>query len=274
MLRIAVAVGSLRVVYVVEKRNSCAVKRLGCEGVHLEDRRLILLHVRHHLRSAGSEKSDEKKRSNGQKNDVQNSRVIETDRCFDDLSAALRRDQSQRLEKEFNQERCEDHGDIKDADNEASDFPPVILSINVYNREHEEVGINERDDAAEADAAVPKHCSQRNVAHGTNERKDSDDRSDDWSPKLCGDWMRNQEEFLPKIRRYPRSQCSCDQQPAGDIFPNCRPIHDEIMTDGSKTVLRGDALPTRAFGHAHVHFRMTLHLAFESLVRLCPRFSN
>ena len=115
-------------------------------GVHGYDAAVTLLHVRHHLRSAGSEKSDEKKRSNGQKNDVQNSRVIETDRRFDNLGATLRRDQSQRLEKEFNQERCEDHGDIKDADNEASDFPPVILSINVYNWEHEQVGINERND--------------------------------------------------------------------------------------------------------------------------------
>ena len=46
-------------------------------------------------------KSDEKKRGNRKENDVQNSPVIETDRCLDNLSTALRRDQSEQFEKKL-----------------------------------------------------------------------------------------------------------------------------------------------------------------------------
>jgi hypothetical protein len=46
-------------------------------------------------------KSDEKKRGNRKENDVQNSPVIETDRCPDNLSTALRRDQPEQFEKKL-----------------------------------------------------------------------------------------------------------------------------------------------------------------------------
>src|SRR5438034_753853 len=86
--------------------------------------------------------------------------------------------------------------------------------------------------------------------------------------------MRDQKEFLPKIRRHPRSQCACDKQAASDIFPYCRQIHDEVVTGCSETILGTDALQERASCHAHVHFGVTFHLAFESPLRLCARFGN
>src|SRR4029077_3588102 len=178
------------------------------------------------------------------------------------------------FEKQFNQERCDDHGDIKDADDEASDFPAIILAVDVDDGQHEQVSVNERDDATEADAAVPKHCSQRNIAYGTNKRNDSDDRPDNWSPNLCGDWMRDQEETVPEIRRHPRSQCPCDQQSDSDIFPYCSQIHYEVVTRCGKPIRGCEALPERALRHAHVHFGVTFHLAPESPLRLCARFSN
>src|SRR5206468_12875036 len=153
-------------------------------------------------------------------------------------------------------------------DDKAGDFPAVILAVDIDDWEYDQVGVNERDDAAETDAAVPKDRSQRNVAHRTNERKDSDNWPDDWSPNLCGDWMRDQKEFLPKIRRHPRSQCACNKQAAGDIFPYCSQVHDEVVTGCSETILGSDALQERASCHAHVHFGVTFHLAFVSLLRV------
>ena len=84
--------------------------------------------------------------------------------------------------------------------------------------------------------------------------------------------MRHQEKFLPKIVRHPGSERARDEQTADNIFPYSKQIHDEVVTRSRETILRGDALPERAFGHAHVHFSVAFHFAFESLVRLCARF--
>src|SRR5205814_7481483 len=140
----------------------------------------------------------------------------------------------------------EDYADIKDADDEAGDFPAVILAVNVDYWEHEQVGVNKRDHAAKTDAAVPKHCSQRNVANGTDERNNRDGRSHDWPPKFSGDRMRHQEKFLPKIVRHPGSERARDEQTASNIFPYSKQIHDEVVTRSCETILRGDALPERA----------------------------
>src|SRR5205823_899655 len=66
--------------------------------------------------------------------------------------------------KEFDQQCSNDHCDIKTGDDKAGDFPAVILAVDIDDREDDQVGVNERDDAAETDAAVPKDRSQRNVA--------------------------------------------------------------------------------------------------------------
>src|SRR5437660_2048259 len=88
-----------------------------------------------------------------------------------------------------NQNSNQKQGNIETSDNQARHSPAIVLAIDIDYRKHEQVGVDECDNAAEADAAVPKHRSQRNIAHGTNERKDGDNWPDDWSPNLCGDWM-------------------------------------------------------------------------------------
>ena len=86
--------------------------------------------------------------------------------------------------------------------------------------------------------------------------------------------MRDQEKFLPEIRRNPGSYCACNEQAARDIFPNGGPVHDEVVTRRCEAIVRCDALPKRPFRHAHVHFGVTFHLTFESFVRLRARLSN
>src|SRR6266496_2985784 len=73
-----------------------ASSTLGDGGrVYSHNARSVLFHVRKHLGPASSEKSDEKKRCNGQENNIQNGGVIEADRHLDDLSTALRGNQPQ-----------------------------------------------------------------------------------------------------------------------------------------------------------------------------------
>jgi hypothetical protein len=85
---------------VIMSRNDDGIMSREC--VESQAERSISLHVRQHFRPAGSEKANEKKGRNGQKNDVQNARVIEADRHFDNLSAAMRRDQPECFESKFN----------------------------------------------------------------------------------------------------------------------------------------------------------------------------
>src|SRR5205814_2628277 len=96
-----------------------------------QDGRSILPHVRHHFRSTGFEKSEDKKRCNGQEDHVQHSRVIEADRHFDDLSAAMRRDQAECIENKFNQKSSDKHGNIENSDDQPGDFPAVVLAVDV-----------------------------------------------------------------------------------------------------------------------------------------------
>jgi hypothetical protein len=101
----------------------------GGGGVSSQDAGLLLFHVREHFWPAGSEKPHEKKRCNGQKNNIQNGRIIEADRHLDDLSTTLRRNHAQQVEKKFDHERGENHRNIKNCDDEAGAFPAVIPRI-------------------------------------------------------------------------------------------------------------------------------------------------
>ena len=86
--------------------------------------------------------------------------------------------------------------------------------------------------------------------------------------------MRDQEKSFPEIFRHPGSKRARDEQTAGDILPHCEPIHHKIVAGSSEAFLGCDALPKCALRHAHVHFGVAFHLAFETLVRLCARFGN
>ena len=79
------------------------------------------------------------------------------------------------------------HRNVKGSEQEARHLQPVILAVNVQDRDDDQIGEDEGDHPAEADAAVPQHRRERNVADGTDERDDRDQRADDRSPQrsLC-----------------------------------------------------------------------------------------
>ncbi len=58
------------------------------------------------------------------------------------------RNQPQKAEKKLDDQRGQSHRDVKHSDDQCSDFPAIILPIDVDDREHDEVGVDERDYAA------------------------------------------------------------------------------------------------------------------------------
>ena len=74
--------------------------------------------------------------------------------------------------------------------------------------------------------------------------------------------MSGQEEVLPEPIRHPGRESARDQQPAGDVEPDCGPIHHKIVADSRATPVGCHPLPQcSAFGDGHVHFGMTFHAA-------------
>ena len=61
-------------------------------------------------------------------------------------------------------ERGPRHRNVENPNNEDGCFPAVIFSVDVDDRQHDEIGVDKGDHAAEADPAVPKHCGERNIA--------------------------------------------------------------------------------------------------------------
>src|SRR5437667_12594896 len=98
--------------------------------------------MRQHLGSAGFKKSNHEEGGEREEKNVQHGRVIETDRCLDDLRAALRRNQPEQLKEKLDQQRGKSHGNIKNGDDEARDFPAVILAVDIDDWQHDEIGVN------------------------------------------------------------------------------------------------------------------------------------
>src|SRR5439155_12298151 len=120
---------------------------------------------------------------------------------------------------------------IESAKYESSRLPPVVFSINVENRNHNQVGIDESNHAAKANATVPQNRRQWDIPDGTDERNDGNNRPDDRPPEFCQQWMIGKEKGLPEVLWYPCSHRPGKQQAASDILPHRNPIHNEVMTD-------------------------------------------
>src|ERR1043166_7872772 len=100
------------------------------------------------------------------------------------------RNESEPLKPELDDERRGCHRQVERSENEPHHSRAVVLSVNVENRQHDEIGEDERDYAAEADSAVPEHRRTRNVADRADKRENRDDRSNDRSPEECPERMR------------------------------------------------------------------------------------
>ncbi len=89
----------------------------------------------------------------------------------------------------------------------------VVLPVDDQDRDDDQVGEDERDDAAEADPAVPQHRRQRRVADRADEAEQGDDRADDWPPQLGRQRVAGQEQLLPEAAGDPAATAPAISRP-------------------------------------------------------------
>src|SRR5664279_3916600 len=95
------------------------------------------------------------------------------------------RHQVQRREEELDEVAGQDRRQIERAGEEPGHPPAVVLRVDHDDRDDDQVGEDERNDTAEADAAVPQHRGEWDVADRADERCDRDERPDDRAPILA-----------------------------------------------------------------------------------------
>src|SRR5439155_18617029 len=119
--------------------------------------------------------------------------------------------QPEPLESEFDDKTGGNHRQVEGREQEPGHAPAVVLAVDVENWQDDQVSEDEGEDAAEADAAVPEHRRQWNVANRADEAEDRDEGSDDRSPELRERRVRLKEDRLPPRLRHPGGQGASDQ---------------------------------------------------------------
>src|SRR5947199_7717355 len=141
-------------------------------------------HFAEHVRPPGLQETDDQRRGEKQEGNVQERGVVPGERGFDDLRPPMLRNDAKRLEAELDRERGEHHRGVEDAGDRGHHLPIVVPAIDVQDRQHDQIGEEEADHAAEADAAVRETGSKRDVTDRADERQYGDDGADQRSPQL------------------------------------------------------------------------------------------
>src|SRR5262249_40915099 len=126
--------------------------------------------------------------------------------------------------------------------------------------QHDQVGEDEADNAAERDATAPEHRRQWHIAYRADETEYGNERPNQWALDLgkCG--IARQEEALPEALGYPGGQRPRDEEAEKDIGPDGGPVHHEEVAECSEATPTEEPLEERATAlYAHVHRGMALH---------------
>src|SRR5438270_10579 len=116
-----------------------------------------LIHHLQHLRSASSHETSQQHRCEDKKNNVENCCVVPLDRGLDNFGVSLCWHKSHSLEDQLNDKCCGCHRSVHGSEQKYADTQAVIFSVNVQDRQHDQIGVDERQYAAEAAAAIPQH---------------------------------------------------------------------------------------------------------------------
>ena len=105
----------------------------------------------------------------------------------------------------------------------------VVLAVDRDDRQHDQVGEDEREHAGERDPARPQHCGERDVADRAHERDDGDQRSENdvlEQPKRRGRIVeeRGFEHAIRDEAGEPR-----EREADADLLPEHLPVAAEVV---------------------------------------------
>jgi hypothetical protein len=158
------------------------------------------VHHPQHVDAAGRDEPPHQKNREEKKSNIEPRRVIPRDGRFDDARLVLAGNKAKDAKQSFDNKGSARHRDIECDEQERGHPQPVILAVDVQNRQDEQVGQDECKHAAEADAAVPQHGSEGNVSDRADKGNDSDERPDDRSPQSSQDRTIGQEESISRFK--------------------------------------------------------------------------
>src|SRR5215472_12677494 len=229
-------------------------------------------HFFEHGGAAGAEEADQQGGGEEQEDDVEDGGVVPGDGGLGDLGVSFGGNQPEAAEGELDDVGGRDHGGVEDGQQGEHHLGAVVLPVDDQDRDDDQVGEDERDDTAEADAPVPQHARQGHVADRADEADHRDHRSDEGPPQLGGDRVAGEEQVLPEGVGHPGGHGPGDQQADDHVADDGGPLHHEDVADGGVPLPGGQPVPEApAGGDAHVHRRVALHGSGQALVRLLPR---
>src|SRR6266849_6719708 len=130
------------------------------------------VHYAQHREAVRFQESPNQQRRKNEKGDVEPGCVVPCDGRLNHARVTLSRDETKSPEYQFNNKCGTRHCGVESDEQESGHLQPVILAIDVQDRENDKISEDERDDATETDAAIPEHSSQRNVPDRAYERDD------------------------------------------------------------------------------------------------------
>lgn len=171
----------------------------------------LLVHHPQHFRATGFQETPYQERSQAEEHDVEPSCVIPCDLSLDDLRRSVLRHQPGNPEDQLDDVGRSRHRGIRDTKQEQSDPQPVRSAIYIEDRQHDQIGEQERDDAAKADPAIPQDGCQGHVPDRADERDDRDNRADQRTDYFRPDRIGGEEEGLSELVGHPGCEGTRDQ---------------------------------------------------------------
>ena len=118
----------------------------------------------------------------------------------------------------------------------------VVLAVDGEDRQHDQVGEQERDHAGERDPAGPQHGGEGDVADRADEAEHGDERADDHvlDRRERRRGVREEqvlEEAVAELGDEPG-----EQEPDRDLLPEHLPVAAEVVGDVRPRAARGEAL--------------------------------
>ena len=140
-------------------------------------------------------------------------------------------DEAEQAEQPVDGKRGGSHRDEHERGQANRERPSVVLAVDGDDREHDQVGEDERQHAGEADAARPEHGRKRHVSDRADEAQHGDQRADDDVLDRAERFGRVAQEERVERRVSEQADEPGQEEPGGDLAVEHLPVAAEVMRD-------------------------------------------